>query len=75
MTFYKCLKYCGCGYNGQCIYCNEPSFIGFTPTNSDVFVLFNQTNLVASNTDGNTCVQNKQEDIDVSLKIIWLYLG
>ena len=67
--FVKCLKYCGCGNNGQCNYCNSSYFIGYTPTNSEKKYFFNQTSQVTPNTNGKSCTQNSKEAINVSFQI------
>ena len=65
----KCLKYCGCGYNQQCNYCNPTYFIGYDTLNAPAYLLFSgvpiQSN--APNSNGQTC-SLATENVDVRNK-------
>jgi hypothetical protein len=59
----KCFKYCGCGSNGKCNYCNSEYFIGYdlyNGGNSTKYALVNSSSL-APNTNGKSCTLSNVE--------------
>jgi hypothetical protein len=61
--FLKCFKYCGCGLNETCNYCNSDYFIGYDMFNSGSSTKYDLVNssLIAPNTNGLTCTKSNVE--------------
>ncbi len=66
--FKKCFKFCGCGSNGQCNYCNSTYFIGFDLYNGGTSPKYVNSSLTAPNTNGLPCTQSSVEKQVVFLK-------
>ena len=62
----KCFKYCGCGFGGKCMYCNQYDFTGYY----DSIGVFHNNLVEMFNTNGLICSSDSQVIIKVRFKII-----